>query len=219
MIKIQNAIKYLCFLFFIKPFVFIVLGINVKKPENLPTEGPAILVANHNSHIDTLVLMCLYPIGKILKINPVAAEDYFFNTKFRRFIFGTLLGAIPLKRKREKFNREDIFQKVNENLANGHIIIVYPEGTRSMDHEIRDFKNGIAHLAKNNPDVPVVPIFISGPDKILPKYDTLLVPHICDVYIGEKNYCSDADKKEFAHNLKDRIVELKEEHKKLHRAF
>ena len=90
----KHIMKYLFFLVCVRPFVHIVFGVNVKNPHNLPLSGPAILVANHNSHIDTLVLMCLFTIAQVLKVNPVAAEDYFFNTRFRSFVFKTLLGAI-----------------------------------------------------------------------------------------------------------------------------
>ncbi len=215
----RNFLKYCFFLFFVKPFIYIVLGVNVKNPENLPKNGPAIIVANHNSHIDTLVLMCLFPVCMIGQINPVAAADYFFNTKFRSFVFKTLLGAIALKRHKGGFSKEDIFKEVNENLQNGHILIVYPEGTRSMDSELQEFKTGVAHLVKSNPDVPVIPVYINGPDKVLPKYDSFLVPHICDIYVGEALHYGSSNKQEFMQEIKDRVVALREEHKATHRQF
>jgi len=215
----KNLLKYLFFLLVVKPFVYIVLGINVKNPENLPVDGPAIIVANHNSHIDTLVLMCLFPACMIGKINPVAAADYFFNTKFKCFVFKTLLGAIALKRRNEGFSKENIFEEINEKLKNGHILIVYPEGTRSMDSELQEFKTGVAHLVKSNSDVPVIPIYINGPDKVLPKYDAFFVPHICDIYIGEAMNYGCRNKQEFMQEIKDRVIALREEHRATHRQF
>ncbi len=216
----MNFLKYLFFLFVVKPFVYVVLGINVKNPQNLPKKGPAILVANHNSHVDTLVLMSLFQMEMINKVNPVAAADYFFNTKMRRLIFKTLLGAIPINRVREGFSRENIFAGVNEALENEHILIIYPEGTRSMDSEIHEFKAGVAHLAKSNPEVPVIPIFINGPDRILPKYDNLLVPFICDIYVGEAvrfGQIENGDKKVFTQKIQDEVMGLKAEHTKTHK--
>ena len=84
-----KILKYLLFLFIIKPFIYLVLGVNVSGVDNLPKvdRGASIIVANHNSHIDTLILMCLFNCSQILKIHPVAAADYFCNTKFKEFIF------------------------------------------------------------------------------------------------------------------------------------
>ncbi|MGL6194737.1 MAG: lysophospholipid acyltransferase family protein [Thermoguttaceae bacterium] len=209
---INNILKYLFFFLCVKPFVYIGLGISVKNPQNLPQKGPAILIANHNSHIDTLVLMCLFSTSQLLKVNPVAAMDYFFNTKFRSFLFKSLLGAIAIKRQKPRSSREDIFAEINQNLKNGHILIIYPEGTRSMDNEIHEFKTGVAHLAKSNPDVPIVPIYINGPDKVMPKYDFLPVPFICDVYIGAPMYIGADTKNEFTEKIFQEVLKLKQTH-------
>ena len=208
----NNLLKYLFFLLCVKPFVHIVLGISVKKPQNLPRKGPAILIANHNSHIDTLVLMCLFSTSQLLKVHPVAAADYFFNTKFRSFLFRALIGAIAVKRERTKNSQEDVLAEAKQNLKDGHILIIYPEGTRSLDGEIRGFKAGAAHLVKSNPDVPVVPIFINGPDKVLPKYDFLPVPFICDVYVGTPMYLGTDSKTEFTEKLFQEVSKLKQTH-------
>ena len=208
----NNILKYLFFFLCVKPFVHIVLGISVKNSQNLPRKGPAILIANHNSHIDTLVLMCLFSTTQLLKVHPVAALDYFFSTKFRSFVTKALIGAIPVKRENIKSAKEDVFAEAKQTLKNGHILIIYPEGTRSVDGEIREFKTGAAHLVKSTPDVPVVPIFINGPDKIMPKYDFLPVPFICDVYIGTPMYLGDDTKKEFTEKIFQEVLRLKQMH-------
>lgn len=210
----MNLLKYLFYLIIVKPFVFVVLGVNVRNFQNLPKQGPAILVANHNSHIDTLILMSLFPMGMINKVKPVAAADYFFDTKFKGFLFKSLIGAIALKRINDKFSREDIFGEINQNLKDGDILILYPEGTRGDDNEIHEFKTGVAHIAKGNREVPIIPIFINGPDKILPKYDNLLVPFISDIYIGEKIWYDNSTTKDFTHMLHEKVLELKLQHEK-----
>lgn len=205
-------LKFLFFLLVIKPFIFLVLGVNVRNPETLPKDGPAIIIANHNSHIDTLLLMSLFSVSKINKIRPVAAADYFCNTKFKKFIFENLIGIIPIERKISKENISTLFSGIFNALDNNEIIIIYPEGTRGNDNKINKFKSGVAHIAKAYPNVPVIPIFINGPDKILPKIDAILVPFISDVYIGEPLFYNKKSTMEFTEEIKKKVFELKAQH-------
>jgi len=54
------SIKKAFFIFIVRPIVLVIAGVSLKGKENLPTKGSAILVANHNSHLDTLVIMSLF---------------------------------------------------------------------------------------------------------------------------------------------------------------
>lgn len=212
----KNIPKYLLFKFLIKPLIYLGLGVNVFGVENLPkiNKKPYILVANHNSHIDTLLLMSLFCGEDILKLHPVAAADYFCNTKLKSFFFKTLIGLIPLSRHVIKSKKEELFKDINLVLKNNQSIIIYPEGTRGNSSEIKEFKTGVAHIAKMNPEVEVVPIYINGPDKILPKTDFLLVPFICDVYIGESICYDNTSTKEFTLRIKMAVQQLKDMHKR-----
>lgn len=211
-----NFIKYFIFFIFVKPFIYLVLGVNVTGIDKLPKidKEPSIIVANHNSHIDTLLLMSLFTCSQILKIHPVAAADYFCNTKFKTFVFTKLLGIIPIQRKVRKAKEEEIFKDINETLRKGETIIIYPEGTRGETNELAKFKSGVAHIARMNPGIPVIPIFINGPDKILPKTDFMWVPFISDVYVGDKMYWDDTTTKEFTDKIRYAVGELKLEHRK-----
>jgi len=211
-----NFLKYILFLFIIKPFIYLVLGVNVSGIDNFPKidKGASIIVANHNSHIDTLLLMSLFNCSQILKIHPVAAEDYFCNTKLKRFIFTKLLGIIPISRKVRKATEEELFKDINDKLRNGESIIIYPEGTRGESNELNRFKSGVAHIARMNPDIPVIPCYINGPDKILPKGEILWVPFIADVYVSEPIYYDNTSTKEFTERIRSAVEELKTEHRK-----
>ena len=211
-----NILKYLFFLFIVTPFIYLGLGVNVSGVENLHKilKQPCILVANHNSHIDTLLLLSLFNCRQILKIHPVAAADYFCNTKLKAFIFKTLIGIIPLSRKVRKASEEELFKDINDALRKGESIIIYPEGTRGEDNQIKNFKSGVAHIARMNPTVPVVPIYINGPDRILPKGAFLWIPFIADVYISEPILYDGTPTKVFTERIKNEVEKLKEEHKK-----
>ena len=213
---LQKILKYLFFFCFVKPYIYLVLGVNVSGVDNLPkiSKGPSIIVANHNSHIDTLLLMSLFSCNQILKIHPVAAADYFCNTKLKSFLFKTLLGLIPLKRKFGKTTKEELFKEINAALKDGETIIIYPEGTRGNDNTIQEFKSGVAHIAAMNPEVPVVPFYINGPDRILPKGAILWVPFIADVYVAEAIYYDGTPTKIFTGRIKAAVEKLKEEHKR-----
>ena len=156
--------------------------------------------------------MSLFSISKINKIRPVAAADYFCNTKFKKFIFEKLIGIIPIERKISKENISTLFGGIFNALDNNEIIIIYPEGTRGNDNKINKFKSGVAHITKAYPNVPVIPIFINGPDKILPKIDEILVPFISDVYIGEPLFYNKKSTMEFTEEIKEKVFELKAQH-------
>ena len=214
MLNKNNFIKFIFFLFIVKPFVFLALGINARGMEKLPKSGPFIIAANHNSHLDTLILMSLFPISTILKIHPLAAEDYFCDTKFKSFLFKTLIDIIPIERKFKRVTKEILFKDVNEALKNNHIIIIYPEGTRGEDNTLLEFKTGIAHIASMNPNVPIIPIYINGPDKILPKIDAILVPFISDIYISDPICYDNTSTKAFTERIRNIVQELYMTHKK-----
>jgi len=211
----QKMLKYLFFLFFVRPYVLFVLGVNVDDPKNLPKiyNGASIIVANHNSHIDTLLLMSLFTCAQNLKIHPVVAHDYFCNTKLKSFIFKTLLGVIPIKRGFNRATKEEMFKEINETLRKGETIIIYPEGTRGDNNSIKEFKTGVAHIAQMNPDVPVIPFYINGPDRIMPKGAILWVPFIANVYVAQAVYYDNTSTKEFTNRIQNIVQKLKEEHK------
>lgn len=207
----KKFLKAIFFIFFVKPLVYVVIGLNVRHDYRLPKSGPAILVANHTSHIDTLILMSLFPLKTLLKIQPIAARDYFFKTKFRTWVSTNLIGIIPIDRETEHFSRIHPFEPATKALKEGNIVIIYPEGTRGTSDRLGEFKNGVAHLSKQNPNVPIIPIYIHNPDMVLPKGDGLLVPFICDVFIGEKLKWN-KNKESFMTLLKSKIEELKKEY-------
>ncbi|MFW3371547.1 lysophospholipid acyltransferase family protein [Aliarcobacter butzleri] len=180
----KRVIKVLFFAFIVKPIVFVVLGLNIKGREKLPLEGGAVIAPNHNSHLDTLVIMSLYPLSKIDKIRPVAAADYFMRNKFVSWISTYCIGIIPLDRTGAS-SQEELFKEPHEALDNKDILILFPEGSRGKPEQMTRLKKGLFYLLKDKKDIPIIPIAMQGLGNSLPKGEALFVPFNCQVVIGE----------------------------------
>ncbi len=210
-----RVLRYLFFLLVIRPLALIVLGLNVRRHELLPQTGPALVVSNHNSHLDALVLMTLFGMKRLHLVNPVAAVDYFLRDqpRLRHRLLGwfalNIVGIIPLERSM-KGVRSDPLAGISEALEEGRVLILFPEGTRGEPEHLEDFKTGVAHVAKRHPEVPVVPVFMHGLGKALPKGEGLLVPFICDVFVGE-SFCWTGSRDSFMQELSERFAGLAEE--------
>jgi len=201
--------RWLFFALFMRPIMLVVLGLNVRRREQLPTQGPAVLVANHNSHLDAVTLMTLFPLRMLPKLRPVAAQDYFFRNPLLKWFALHIMGILPLDRK-VKSKRIHPLAGINEAIDQGDIVIVFPEGSRGDPEQLGDFKAGIAHIAKKNPEAPVIPIFMHGLGKALPKGETLLVPFFLDIFVGEPIEW-DNDKEAFMDKLSTRMRTLAKE--------
>ncbi len=193
--KITAILQPIFFIFVVRLLVLIIIGLRIVHKERLPKKGSAIIVANHNSHLDTMVLMTLFPLSLLSKIRPVAAEDYFLSNRFLAWFSLHIMNIIPIKREKCK-SKTDLLEACYSSIEKGEILIIYPEGSRGEPEQLSEFKSGIAHLAKRFPNVPVYPIFLHGLGKCLPKGEFLLVPFFCDVFIGEPIYWT-GDKKNF----------------------
>lgn len=181
----QRLLKILFFALIVKPVVFIVLGLNIRGRDNLPKQGPAVLIANHNSHLDTMVLMSLYPLRQLHRVRPVAAADYFMESGGLRAWFSkNCIGIIPMDRSGGTV-KEQLFDGCNTALDNGEILILFPEGSRGAPEQMSDLKKGVYHLLAAREDTQATPVMLHGLGRALPKGEALLVPFNCDVIIGQ----------------------------------
>ena len=133
--------------------------LEVKGRENLPKKPPFVLVANHSSHLDVLVLAA--PLSWRLRdqIFPIAAGDVFFETPVVSAFSALFLNALPMWRK--KCGPHALQQLRQRLLEEPCAYILFPEGTRSRDGTLLPFKNGLGMVVAGT-SVPVVPCYLQG---------------------------------------------------------
>ena len=137
---------------------------------NIPANRNVLIVANHSSHLDFgLVTYALGPMGRELVV--LAAKDYFFNTGLRRFVASNFTKLIPFDRERAQLESLD---DALAEMAAGRSVLMFPEGTRSPDGRVHEFKSGVGYLALHS-GCDVLPIHISGTHEVLGK--GALIPH------------------------------------------
>jgi len=200
-------IKKAFFIFLVRPLVLVISGVSLKGKENLPKIGPAILVANHNSHLDTMVIMSLFSLKTLEKVRPIGAEDYFCNKPYKKWLSKNLIDLIALKRRPSKVDGH-LFGEIYKALDNGEIVLLFPEGSRGDPEVMKPFKTGIAHIAKDYPYVPVVPLSIYGAGKALPKGEALFVPFVIDVHVGEAVFFQGESKEKYTQKLEMLVSNL-----------
>jgi len=187
--NILNLFLRKSFFLVIRALLWILLGTVVRHRERLPISGAAIIIANHNSHLDTLVIMGLFPLDNLPK--PVAAADYFYRNGLMKWFAEKIIGIIALERRKDhRGGQIDPLEKVDDALNRGEKVIFFPEGTRGEPERLSELKPGIAKLAAKHPTVPIVPILLYGLGKSMPKGSRFPIPFSAQVFVCQPIFSS-----------------------------
>ena len=155
---------------------------NVRGRERLRhLDQPIVVASNHVSHLDTAALIEALPQRFRHKLLVGAAADYFFTGKLRGNLAALALGAFPVERKRASASSARLAVRL---VQQGWNLVLFPEGGRSPDGWLQDLKPGAAFVAAKA-QRPLVPMWITGTEHLLPRGAKRLRRGKVDVLIGD----------------------------------
>jgi 1-acyl-sn-glycerol-3-phosphate acyltransferase len=148
-----------------------------------PDSRQRIYFANHTSNLDALVIWASFPPALRVLTRPVAARDYWTKGKLRLYLANRIFNAVLIERKRPT-TRDNPLNDMLNAMGESHSLIIFPEGGRQTGTELAPFKGGLFHLAKDRPDVELVPVLLENLNRILPKGEFLPVPLLGGISFG-----------------------------------
>jgi long-chain acyl-CoA synthetase len=141
-----------------------VFDVHVTGQAFIPQNRNVLVIANHTSHLDMgLVKTVLGEQGQ--RLAALAARDYFFDTPIKRAYFENFTNLIPMDR---NGSLRESLRLAGEALHQGYHLLIFPEGTRSVNGVLQDFKPTLGYLALSY-GVDILPLFIEGTHAALPK--------------------------------------------------
>jgi len=175
-----------------------------------PEDHQRIYFANHISNLDGPVIWASLPSHLRRRVRLIAARDYWTGDPLRRFLAHRVFNALLINRR--KVTRDDHpLRDMERALAEGSSLILFPEGRRQDDEDagMNPFKAGIYHLAKDHPDVELVPVHLHNLNRVLPRGEYLYVPLMSSVTFGEPIALAEGeDKRAFLERARDTVDAL-----------
>ena len=147
-----------------------------------PKAEQRIYFANHQSHFDWVLVWAALPRDLRAVTRPIAARDYWTASPLKHWITREIFNAVYVSRDRKA--DEDPLEPLLEALRNGDSLVIFPEGTRGHAAEPAPFKSGLYALAREFPDVQLIPAWIDNVQRVMPKGEVVPVPILCTVVFG-----------------------------------
>lgn len=158
-----------------------ITGVQVRWQGCLPEAKQRIYFANHSSHLDFVVLWSALPGVVRARTRPVAAKDY-WESGVRSYLARRVFRAVLVPRRRANaagdphVEAAKVIDQLAEAMGTTDSLIFFPEGTRGTGEAIAPFRSGLYYLAKQRPDVELVPVYLENLSRILPKGEVFPVP-------------------------------------------
>ena len=147
-----------------------------------PKAEQRIYFANHQSHVDLVMIWAALPRELRQVTRAIAARDYWTRTPFKRWLTREVFNVVYVSR--ERHADEDPLEPLIKALEHGDSIILFPEGTRGHAEVPQSFKAGLYNLALRFPGAVLVPAWINNVQHVLPKGEVVPVPVLCSVTFG-----------------------------------
>lgn len=175
-----------------------------------PSPRQRIYFANHGSHLDTVLLWAALPKSLRATTHPVAAADYWGRGRLRRAVAIGLLNSVLVDRAGTASGRDPL-EPLEAELARGHSLVIFPEGTRGPEKLPGPFKSGLFRLATRFPEAELVPIYLENLSRAFPRGAYLPVPISCHVRIGAPVHLAPGEEKDaFLARARGAVVALAE---------
>lgn len=184
------------------PFFSLYFKLTGHGTERIP-DGPVIIAPNHQSFLDGLFVMSFIKFRDIRNTYFYAKEQH-VKQPFVKFLAATHNVIVV-----DMSNLKDSIQKLGEALRNKKNLIIFPEGTRTTDGQLGEFKKTFAILSKEL-NVPVVPVSIKGAFQAMPKGTRLPRPHKVQVEFLEPIYPQNSSYEELTNRVYDSIKDNQE---------
>jgi 1-acyl-sn-glycerol-3-phosphate acyltransferase len=205
-----SNVARLCWWSTVKSLLKVVHRLEVHGREHVPGVPSYVLVANHASHLDALVLGSTLPLRVRDQLFPLAAGDVFFEAPAVAAFSATVLNALPVWRKNCGAHAiKDLRQRL---ISEPSIYILFPEGGRSRDGKMLPFKPGIGMMVAQT-NVPVIPCHLTGTFEAFPANTRVPRPHKIRLHIGAPRVFADVPNKRdgwehIAHLLEQDVTSL-----------
>jgi 1-acyl-sn-glycerol-3-phosphate acyltransferase len=157
-------------------------GVSVRWVNCQPSTRQRIYFANHTSHLDALIIWSSLPAPVRAVTRPVAAKDYWSAGIIRPFV-ARQFNALLIDRTEIKVHQSPVDLMLRE-IGEKYSLIVFPEGSRNDEPDMREFKSGLYYLSKKKPDLELVPVYIENVNRVLPRGEFLPVPLLSRVLFG-----------------------------------
>ena len=172
-----------------------------------PKAEQRIYFANHQSHLDWVLIWAALPRELRASTRPIAARDYWTSSPFKHWITREVFNAVYVARTRS--DDQDPLEPLMDALRNGDSLVIFPEGTRSNKGLPQPFKSGLFHLAEQFRQVQLIPAWIDNVQRVMPKGEVVPVPILCTVTFGAPlQLQAGEDKRAFLDRARQAVVAL-----------